>query len=480
MTDDQRGLSRRSVLRGAAVGGLATATSLGGVGVAAAADIYRIRLDQPRQTLWGLGFEIQSDSIGSGSSGLPASTSSVPFDLTAAERDRLVEQMLKVRPDRGFRYCRLALGLYLRGTNAAGTQMTERFSGQAAGLASLIADANIEGVSAEYWSPAPAWKSNNSFIGGTLRATDGTFLDQFTSALATDVRYLRDHGNPVRMWGLQNEPEYSTSYSSCTYTDELYYQTFRRAAPKIHAIDPSIIVTADSSNGWSGKGSAQILADPTTLAQVDAWTYHRIGYDSNYQIDHDFVGPARGKTVFNNEFEYLDNNLRCVNTAQSIMNWMTFQSAPTWFWLHALKPTTNSESPGYGLGYWRPPADTDFSRFPDIAPGHWVFNDANWNAVAGFVRFMPWDSRRIQVDEPAVLKDQRIMAWTTPQGKPVFAVTNRSTTQSFSYTVDTSTWSGFSGFRYGPTTNTQPLGSKPGPVLNITVPADSIEFWVRN
>lgn len=472
--------TRRSLLLGTAALG---AGALGVTAVpraSAASTSYRVRLDQPRQTLWGLGFEIQSDSIGSGNNGLPSSTSSVPFDLTSSERDRFVSQMLKVRSDRGFRYCRLALGLYFRGTDPTQKQIVERFSGQAAGLAAMIADAGIEGVSAEYWSPTPAWKSNASYIGGTLKATDGAFLDSFTTALATDVHYLQDHGIPVKMWGLQNEPTYATAYSSCTYTDQLYYDTFRRAAPKIHAVDPSIIVTADSNNGWSGKGSAQIIADPSTLAQVDAWTYHRIGYDSDYQIDHDFVGPAHGKTVFNNEFEYLDNVTKTVNTAQSIMNWMTFQGSPTWFWLHALKPTTNSESPGYGLGYWRPPSDTDFSHFPDIAPGHWAFNDANWNAVAGFVQFMPWDSTRLQVDEPSVLKDQRIMAWKTPQGKPVIALTNRSTTTSFTFSVDTGTAAGFSGYRYGPTTRQQSAGHQVGPALTVVLPPDSIEFWVRD
>ncbi|GAB3713402.1 hypothetical protein GCM10027598_20710 [Amycolatopsis oliviviridis] len=217
------------------------------------------------------------------------------------------------------------------------------------------------------------------------------------------------------------------------------------------------------------------------MSYVDAWTYHRIGSDSNDQLTKDFTSGALGRPVFNNEFEYLNGTMtdwRCINTAQSIMNWMTFQNSPTWFWLHALKPTTNSEAETYALGFWRPPSDTDFSRYPHIKPGHWDFNPRNWNAVAGFVKYMPWNSVRYSVDESAKLGDQRIMAWKTPQGKPVFAITNRSTS-AFTYTVDTQTASSFEGHRFGPATHDLRLGLKTGPSLTLTVPPSSIEFWVR-
>jgi hypothetical protein len=57
-----------------------------------------------------------------------------------------------------------------------------------------------------------------------------------------------------------------------------------------------------------------------------------------------------------------------------------FENSPTWFWLHALKPTTNSEAEGYGLGLWRPDHDNDFSRYPDIAHGHFADIKTNWHA----------------------------------------------------------------------------------------------------
>ena len=88
--------------------------------------------------------------------------------------------------------------------------------------------------------------------------------------------------------------------------------------------------------------------------------------------------------MWNNEFEYLDSKTspeRTINTAQSIMNWFAFGQSPTWYWLHALKPTSNEESPGYGLGFWRPYADSNFSHFPDLPAGHWTYNPDNWNGA---------------------------------------------------------------------------------------------------
>ena len=148
--------------------------------------------------------------------------------------------------------------------------------------------------------------------------------------------------------------------------------------------------------------------------------------------------------VWNNEFEYLDSTTsptRTINTAQSIMNWFAFAASPTWYWLHALKPTTNEESPGYGLGFWRPYSDTNFSHFPDVAAGHWTYNPDNWNGecaesmmifsqlngkskysclpsitltitgVAGFARYIPWDSVRVNVIEDELRGDNRILAY---------------------------------------------------------------------
>ena len=44
------------------------------------------------------------------------------------------------------------------------------------------------------------------------------------------------------------------------------------------------------------------------------------------------------------------NREKTVDTAHPIMNWMVFANAPTWFWLHALKPACTDTSVGSGPG----------------------------------------------------------------------------------------------------------------------------------
>ncbi len=440
---------------------------------------YTIRVDQPRQTIWGLGFEIQSDSIGSANQGLPEKVSAVPHDLVAAERARLYGEMLK-----GFRYCRLAMGLYLRGTDAAGKHVVERYAGQMRDLKELQETAGVEGFAVEYWSPTLYWKSTGRYQGGTLKSFDAAFLAEFGEALVEDVRYLERHGLKVAQWGLQNEPPVDHGiYSTCSYTGPQYYAAMKAAAPRIRAAFPKIFIHADSWGGQSTEGSKLIRKDAELLKLIDGWTWHRIGADSNEMIERAalFNEGAEGRPVFNNEFEYLKGPAtddRFVNTAQSLMNWFTFENAPAWFWLHALKPTYNAEASGYALGFWRPNDDEDMSRMGSIQKGHWAYNRQNWHSLAGFLKYLPWDSVRLQVEEDEVRKDNRILAWRTPAGKLAFAVTNRSG-RPFEFRVDTGRERRMFGFRYTPAEAGIALGAQSGAAVKATVPNLAIEFWVE-
>ncbi len=440
---------------------------------------YTLRLDQPRQIIRGLGYEIQSDSIGSDNLGLPDKIVAVPHDLLPAERKRLYSDML-----RGFRYCRLAMGLYLRGTDPAGKQIVERYPGQMRDLKEMQSAARIEGFEVEYWSPAPYWKSNGKFQGGTLKQFDPAFLSQFAAALVEDVRYLERKGLKVMQWGLQNEPPVDHGkYSTCSYNGEQYYQAMKAVAPTLHQAFPHIVIHADSWGGQSAPGSQLIRRDPQLLPSIDAWSWHRIGADSTEQIEKAalFNEGAEGKPVFSNEFEYLQgpaSDQRFVNTAQSIMNWFVFENSPTWYWLHALKPTYNAEASGYALGFWRPADDKDLSRLPGIQPGHWDYNRQNWHSLAGFLKYLPWDSVRLHVEEDQVRPGNRILAWKTPSGKLGMAVTNRSG-QPFRFRIDAARRATFAGYRFTPREVNVALGRLQGPQFEAVLPDLAIEFWVE-
>ncbi len=352
------------------------------VGTTATADI-RIFPEREKQVIWGLGFEIQSDSIGSGNQGLPENRVAVPHDLTPAERQRFYDEMLK-----GFRYCRLAGGLYWRGLDAEGKFLRPRWPEQLAELREMMQVAGIEGLSFEYWSPAPFWKANRSYVGqgredpfNTLRcfgpdfANDpdykgdvDRFLADFAAAVVTDIKTLRAAGLPTVMWGLQNEPWVSNAhYSACRYPDSpSYVRAYRAVASAVRRYDARILLFADTEDSFPRK-IAPAMPDPEIAALVDAYVVHTIGRPSEHvrEVHARIRAELPFRPWFQNEYEYLTGGAtpeRCLNTVQHIMNSFQLAENPTWFWIHALKPFKNAEASGYSLGFWKSleePAQTD-------------------------------------------------------------------------------------------------------------------------
>jgi hypothetical protein len=458
---------------------------------------FSIHPEQLKQTIQGIGFEIMADSLGSGNVGLPEETTGVPHDLVPEERTRLYEEML-----RGFRYCRLAGGLFWRGLDADGKHLRPRWPEQLAELREMISAAGIEGVSFEYWSPATFWKANRAYTGtyeqnnrlrcfGQGFAEDpdyhgdvDRFLTDFAQACVADLRTLREAGIPVSMWNLQAEPFSGGTYSTCPYAPEEYLRAFKAAAPAVRAYDPAIQIIADTSMSWGFPFIRPLLSDPPRAALVDALVIHLIGYDSK------FIRPPQepsGKPRYNNEFEYLHgpaSPARCLNTVQNVMNWFQLADAPSWFWLHALKPYSNLEASGYSLGYWRPSQEADSSRFPPgLEPGHWTWNKYNWHAVGSFIRHMPWDCRSIAVNElDGADDDLRICAYLRPDGKLSIVLSNRSFVPH-GFSIETGReGSIFRGYRYTPESAGSgclgvPVGEVQGGRIEPHLPDMSWEFW---
>ncbi len=335
---------------------------------------YQIFPDQPQQVVWGIGFEIQSDSIGSGNNGLPEHNSSVPHDLIPSERQRFYEEMLT-----GFRYCRLAGGLYWRGLDEQQQRLQPRWDTQLEEIREMMDAAGIEGLSFEYWSPAPFWKANGQYTKqgqspalNRLRCFGPNFendpiyqgdvdrfLRDFAAAVVDDIRTLEDAGLPVLMWGLQNEPFANTNYSSCVYSIQEYTRAFPVVARAVREHDPNIMILADTAWG-TPRYVAPVMRTPDAEL-VDALVVHAIGDDSR-QVPNNFRQTRalieQELPLFQNEYEYLQGPAsrdRCHNTVQNIMNWFQLAESPTWFWIHALKPFKNSEASGYSLGFWMPP-----------------------------------------------------------------------------------------------------------------------------
>ncbi len=316
-----------------------------------------------------------------------------------------------------------------------------------------------------------------------------------------DVRYLEQHGLHVAQWGLQNEPVFGMTplngekvktgerpkmpYGIMFYSPEDYATTLKYTIPKLRLLKPSLHIHAISWDGPAGTYADEIRKDPELLKRIDAWTWHQVGSNSNAQIDDQakYMKGAGGKPVYSNEFEYQPADLKKIdspfmNTGQSLMNWMVFENSPTWYWLHALKPVTNLEATGYALGFWRPAGVLKNNLRPNLEVGHWEFNPQNWNALAGFLKYMPWDATRLAVDESTVQHDQRILVWKSKEGKLGVVLSNRGK-KPYTFHFTGKERLALNGHRYTVTALNVPLGKKTGIDLSLTVQPQSYEFWIQ-
>lgn len=373
-------------------------------GADAAATRATVHPGRAKQTILGLGFEIQADSIGTGNHGLPGHRVAVPHDLVPSERVRLAREMLA-----GFRYCRLAGGLFWRGLDAEQKQLCPRWPGQLDELRALLDDAGIEGAAFEYWSPAPYWKANRDYRSAgrddttnvlrcfgprfaddpDYRGDTARFLADFAGAVVNDIRSLQAAGIRVSMWGLQNEPwlSHGSAFSTCGYPDAAaYVKTWRAVAGAVRRHDPRILLFADTERDFPRKIAAG-MGDPEIARLVDAYAVHTIGADSEQvrRVHKKIRAGLPPRPWFQNEYEYLTGGAtpaRCLNTVQHIMNSFQLAENPVWFWLHALKPWKNAEASGYSLGFWQPSGEPagagageprrrwrDGPRFTALPPG---------------------------------------------------------------------------------------------------------------
>lgn len=104
---------------------------------------------------------------------------------------------------------------------------------------------------------------------------------------------------------------------------------------------------------------------------------------------------------------------------------------------------------------------------------------------------MPWNSVRYDVTEVYFSTNRRVMAWKTPAGKLVVAVTNRIGTP-MGYRINLPSSKSFTAFQYDATPRNQvqadgtgqykgkPLGMLVGSTVDMVIPNQAIQFLVEN
>ena len=335
-----------------------------------------LSLSEHGQTYRGGYIEIQPDSFIGGTEPATDSTTALwgfPQSLTASEQSRLRSMMF---PGNGYGiyYIRLPLGFAYRGfrnidaTTGLAKNIGERYSGQNAALKRLIANI-VEaggGLAPEYWCPAPYWMTNGKYAGtptsynqpwagGTyprsttldsIKGSDPTQyaaqIEALSDAMLNDFEYLHQNVGPVRMYGLQNEPQYGHElYGVCKYTDRVYSDVLAALQPKIAASSilsewegqantPLLHVSSD--NDWH-IGQTYIDAHPATIWGYSHHNITAIATDADWLKSSTFLTLKGTKTnVFVNETEYMypqnsSNAWKCANNMLRDLHNLTFGGA---------------------------------------------------------------------------------------------------------------------------------------------------------
>lgn len=123
------------------------------------------------------------------------------------------------------------------------------------------------------WSPPGAYKSNGTFRNGgyLLRSHYADWAQE----IASYVVMMKSHGVSVQAVSVQNEPNATTDYGSCTYTAQQIHDFIPYLYTALRAVGAGStqIVIAEQSS-WSIDETYLAMADPTTAAEVGILAGH--------------------------------------------------------------------------------------------------------------------------------------------------------------------------------------------------------------
>jgi glucuronoarabinoxylan endo-1,4-beta-xylanase len=133
------------------------------------------------------------------------------------------------------------------------------------------------------WTPPANCKSNGSLTnGGTLNTS---CYDTWATTLAGFVATAKKSGVTVMGMSAQNEPDNTTPYDSCIFSNDQMVAFIKALGPKLKALSPPVKLVAPEATRWEdlwggtpNKGSYSygnaILADGTAAGQVDILATH--------------------------------------------------------------------------------------------------------------------------------------------------------------------------------------------------------------
>ena len=160
-------------------------------------------------------------------------------------------------------------------------------------------------VFASPWTPPPAMKSSNNIVGGTLKESS---YAEFAAYLKSFADYMSAHGAPLYAISLQNEPDATVTYESCSWNGAQFMNFMKNNAAAI-----GTRVMMPESQNFQRYLSDPTLNDSLACANTPIIAGHLYGGGlSAYPL-----AVSKGKEVWMSEYLDLDTTWAGTNGSTS-------------------------------------------------------------------------------------------------------------------------------------------------------------------
>ena len=493
-----------------------------------------------KQEYLGGYIEIQPDSWDGEVTSTDATTKTwgFPFSLLPTERKRVKNDLFK-GDEKGIQYFRFPLGFAYRGyrnideKSGKAKNIGERFKGQNATLKEWFKDIAVNGggLAPEYWCPAPHWVTSGSYSGENRLSAGGSYpqsttlasiktsdsvqynaqIEAFANAVVDDLEYLHQNVAPVRMFGLQNEPAYSTqSYGACSYDAQTYNDVLEVVWRKIKESTvlatyndevnevKLLVASSDEGSPFNGIAATYINNHADTIW---GYTHHSMRNASGesfsegaewYKTDGFAQIKGSKKNVFINEYEYFGNtvtndNFRCSNNMLHLINELVYGEAKVLHpVIHICKPIGQTLASTNTKGYCLYQANLNGSYGVDVTAksnehgllkGTVAPNETMYNSWKMFSDNLPVGAYVVGNYSDKINRG----GWVTlKHGGKLYIFIANTKNEDMKVTLTFGQSLTFEGKAYSLKYLGDKIKSKSGSTIEFVVPAYSGQCWISN
>jgi len=308
-------------------------------------------------------------------------------------------------------------------------------------------------VMATPWTPPAAMKSNNSGIGGTLSAAN---YGAYAGYLESYVNYFNANGAPLYAISMQNEPDATVNYESCSWNGASIdsWVASLTAGGATNPITTRLIIP--EAEGFNTSYSDPALNDTNAVGNISIVAGHLYGASPSYYAN----AVSKGKEVWETE-HYLTPSGSQPAMSDALLaareindSLVTGQyNAYLWWWLidwnpgngitnYGLIDTNNNPTYyGYALGQYARFIQPGYVR-TDVAPAspvNGVYISAYSNSSPSHFAIVAINTNTSPVSQPFTLANGSVTSLTPYQTTSSAGLAQQSavsvTSGQFTYTL---------------------------------------------